>query len=58
MGAWDLFHMNKMATMAIYGKKTFENLLRTERPCNLVLSIGDSGHTKFVQIMTIVKFGH
>ena len=44
-------HMTKMATMPMYGKNPLK--MFSGFPGNLVCSMGDSGPSNYVQIMTL-----
>ena len=49
-------HMTKMAATSIYGKNPFRSSSpepESQWPWDLVCSIGDVGHTKFVKMMIL-----
>ena len=53
--SWDLGQMIKIFVIPIYGQnplKKYSQDLKGQRPWNLVCSIGDSGPTRFVQMVT------
>ena len=50
---WGLGHMTKMAAMPIYGKNSSKIFSMGQWLYGLVCTIGDSGLSKFVQMMTL-----